>query len=401
VHNTPKFCENCGAPLTPGTRFCERCGRPAAPVSSHGAPPSSARWFWIGGAILAVLVIAVCGVALAVVMLGRGAGLAPTSEPAGTVASTGLTATPPAPTPPPVSPSPTPTPILTPTPQPTYTPYPTYTPPPAGVVTSAPTATQVPPTAKAGPTTAPQPAYGPLVFSSDYDDDALKPLNTGNSFPYGITRLFADWPYSGVTAGTEYSFDWYLNGQLIESNGNVLSNAAGHTFDWYVRDPGASTPLEPGTYSYVARIYGQEILSAQCVIQPPTVGGPVPGAITAFFTIQNGNPYGWVYDKQGVKHTPEFMSITGIQVAAGDRIVLQTDAPRFSLLFDCGLSPQSFSPCDFAADSPGNLPAEIRVNEGDSAYLNISGPDNWAGPRSGHEPQRYPADPVLRIGFSR
>jgi hypothetical protein len=293
-------------------------------------------------------------------------------------------------------------PILTPVPQPTYTPYPTYT-PLSEVVASPPTATRVPPTAKAGPPTAPQPTYGPLIFSSDYDDDALKPVNTGNSFPYGITKLFADWSYSGVTAGTEYSFDWYLNDQLIESNGNVLLNAAGHTFDWYVRDPGASTPLEPGTYLYVARISGQEILSGQCVIQPSTVGGPIPGAITVFFTIRDGNPDGWVYDKQGVKHTPKSRTIADIKVTPGDRIVLQTDASRFSLLFDCGLSPQSFSPCDFAADSMHSLSpfAEIRVNEGDSAYLNISRPDNWAGPRSGHEPQRYPADPVLRIGFTR
>jgi hypothetical protein len=75
-----------------------------------------------------------------------------------------------------------------------------------------------------------------------------------------------------------------------------------------------------------------------------------------------------------------------------------TPTARFSLLFDCSTSPQSFSPCDFSADSPANLPAELRVNQaGQAGYLNISGPDNWAGHRSGFAPQRHPADPVLRI----
>jgi hypothetical protein len=44
------------------------------------------------------------------------------------------------------------------------------------------------------------------------------------------------------------------------------------------------------------------------------------------------------------------------------------------------------------------LRAESRVDQaGQIGYLNISKPDNWAGYRSGFAPQRYPADPVLRI----
>ena len=128
---------------------------------------------------------------------------------------------------------------------------------------------------------------------------------------------------------------------------------------------------------------------------------PVAGAITVFFTITPaGSPWGYVTDKQGNRHAPEngILTVSGISTSPGDRIVLQTDAARFSLLFDCSTSPQSFSPCDFSADSPANLPAELRVNQaGQTGYLNISKPDNWAGYRSGFAPQRYPADPVLRI----
>jgi hypothetical protein len=112
----------------------------------------------------------------------------------------------------------------------------------------------------------PQPAYGPLAFSSDYDYGTMQPLNPGHEFAYGIKILYADWAYSGVRAGTPYEYEWYLDGQLLESSGNSLVNEAGHTFDFYVRDPGAQQPLEPGTYTYVARMNGQVILSAECIV---------------------------------------------------------------------------------------------------------------------------------------
>jgi hypothetical protein len=126
----------------------------------------------------------------------------------------------------------------------------------------------------------------------------------------------------------------------------------------------------------------------------------VSNTLTVFFTIQNGSPTGYVIDKQGIKHpAPSYLTISDLHVAPGDRIVIQTDQPRFSLLFDCGTSPQTFTPCDFVADAPARLPAEIRKNASGSAYLNISRADNWAGVRSNFPSQRYPADPVLRIGF--
>lgn len=131
---------------------------------------------------------------------------------------------------------------------------------------------------------------------------------------------------------------------------------------------------------------------------PPPQAQP-PNTITVFFSIQNGAPAGYVIDKQGVRHDGSVQAaISGISIAPGDRIVLQTDAPRFSLMFDCSTEPQAFSPCDFSADSPTGLPGEIRVKRnGALAFINLSRADNWGDLRPGHEPQRYPADPVLRI----
>ncbi len=135
----------------------------------------------------------------------------------------------------------------------------------------------------------------------------------------------------------------------------------------------------------------------------PSAPTPVPGAITVYFTIQNGNPWGYVTDKQGTRYsTGAYPTISGIHTEPGDRIVLQTNAPGFVLLFDCGTTPEAYSPCDFTADSPANLPKEIRVNRGSvSAYLNISRGGNWGDPRPNFPGQRYPADPVLRIGLGR
>jgi hypothetical protein len=123
-------------------------------------------------------------------------------------------------------------------------------------------------------------------------------------------------------------------------------------------------------------------------------------ALVVFFTIQNGSPTGYVIDKQGVKHTPPgYLTIADFHVAPGDRIVLQTDQPRFSLLFDCSTTPKIFTPCDFVADTPASLPGWVTKNTNGTAYLNISRADNWAGTRSNFPTQHYPADPVLRIGL--
>jgi hypothetical protein len=123
-------------------------------------------------------------------------------------------------------------------------------------------------------------------------------------------------------------------------------------------------------------------------------------SLVVFFTIQNGSPTGYVIDKQGVKHTPPgYLTISDFHVAPGDRIVIQTDQPRFSLLFDCSTTPKIFTPCDFVADNPASLPGWVTKNTNGTAFLNISRADNWAGTRPGFPSQRYPADPILRIGL--
>ena len=290
-----------------------------------------------------------------------------------------------------------------PTSAPTTPPTLTSTPPLPTALPPAPTlaSTSV---ATRGPTVVPtkpsinQPVYGAITFSSAIDEKTAMAINPGKTFAPGVKIIYASWTYSGLGQRTTFDADWYRNGQLVTSSPEVFPQSSGRAFIWLVYGYAPTTPLEAGNYQLNVRVGGKTILSDSFVIQPPA---SATNTITVFFTIQNGSPTGYVIDKQGTKHTPPgYLTISGIPIAAGDRILIQTDAARFSLLFDCGVNSDSFSPCDFSADSPTKLPSEIRVNKnGRLGWFNISRADNWAGPRPGFEPQRYPADPILRIGL--
>ncbi|MGB8648622.1 MAG: CARDB domain-containing protein [Anaerolineae bacterium] len=267
-------------------------------------------------------------------------------------------------------------------------PLPTAVPPP----TAAPLPTAIPPAA---------PAFGAITFSTDFDQNSQRPVNPGTTFAYGPKIIYSWWTFRGITPGTVYSYSFYKDGSLFYGGSDRFNYASGNAWQWVLIGDYPTVALDAGTYWLSIYVNNKIVTSGSFVIQPPAIGGPIPGAFSVFFTIQNGAPTGWVYDKQGVKHSPASGTISGLQVAPGDRIVLQTDQARFSLLFDCSTTPGTFDPCDFMSASTANLPGQVRVvKRGMSAFLNISRADNWAGARNGFPGQRYPADPVLRIMFS-
>lgn len=268
----------------------------------------------------------------------------------------------------------------------------TLTPLPPPTLTAIPTAI---------PTRKPQPVFSAVTFSSEFDDGALVPINPATTFPYGVQIIYAYWTYSGVVPDTAFDYAWFRDGTYVDGSGERFVSASGKSFQWLVYGYTPTTPLDAGNYQFVVHLNGQVIASGKFVIEESQLGAPIPDAISVFFTIQNGNPIGWVYDKQAVKHVPQYGTISDLHIQPGDRIVLQTDQTRFSLLFDCSTTAGTFDPCNFSSDSTANLPGEIRaVKNGMSGFLNISRADNWASYRPGFEPQRYPADPVLRIVFS-
>ena len=156
--------------------------------------------------------------------------------------------------------------------------------------------------------------------------------------------------------GTPYDFDWSTNGQIYSQGRNAFWDASGRTWEWL---GDGFTPLSPGVYAFSFTVNGQRYdagsitIEQQIAVQPavPKVE-PVLGAFTVFFTIDgNGQPSGYVFDKDRRQILPGGGGLTisgpALKPAPGDRIYLRTDAPRFSLLWDCGTSGGSLQPMRF------------------------------------------------------
>ena len=197
--------------------------------------------------------------------------------------------------------------------------------------------------------------------------------------------------FLAAVSAPSYTFVLTVDVPTMDGDGDIIYEAAVNSF---------RTPAQCGQAVCPDLVARGEAPRVSLHLPPaPSAFRPVAGAITVFFTVgQLGKAWGYGVDQHGQEIYPaEGIPTISIQTHPGDRIILQIDAAGFSLLFDCGTSPQAFSPCDFTADSPASLRGEIVANGGGSAYLNISGPDNWAGPRPNFPSQRYPADPVMRI----
>jgi hypothetical protein len=115
------------------------------------------------------------------------------------------------------------------------------------------------------PTVAPSPSLGPVTFSSDFDDEAEEPLNVGINFDYGITRLYAYWPYAGMEEGNPYRWEFYHSGSPFYGDDGTFEHASGHT--WQSISSTSGEPLGPGTYRIVIEVGGQVALSDECTIE--------------------------------------------------------------------------------------------------------------------------------------
>ncbi len=240
------------------------------------------------------------------------------------------------------------------------------------------------------------PNYGAVTFSTGFDEQSLSAINPGKTFGYGARVVFASWPYNNVVPNSTFDYEWYRNGVKVRSASDREPVWRGKSFEALGYQALPAMPLDAGDYRFLVRVGTRTVVSDTFAIQQPSITGT--NTLTVFFTVQNGNPTGYVIDKQGIKHTPSSdLTISDFYVSIGDRLVLQTDQRAFSLLFDCGTTPQLYSPCDFSAESPATLPTALRKNGNGTATLNISRPGNWGDPRPDFEPQRYPAEPVLRI----
>ena len=137
----------------------------------------------------------------------------------------------PEPTDTPVPDQPTETPANTPTPEPTATSTPvppTATPvPPTATPTATPTETPVLPTNTPTPFSdssqligssrtpaPPEVRVGPIIFASKITND-LDAVDAGDQFPDGLEKIYAIFPFSGMSKGLDYAAIWYKNGAEV------------------------------------------------------------------------------------------------------------------------------------------------------------------------------------------
>ena len=98
------------------------------------------------------------------------------------------------------------------------------------------------------------------------DNAAADPLD---SFPGGITLLYATFSYSGMHAGTRYQAEWLLNGKVQPELGVSEAWSSAASGNWWVS---ISTPkgLLPGDYQLTPYPEARQVPSAKTTRSPPT-----------------------------------------------------------------------------------------------------------------------------------
>ena len=111
------------------------------------------------------------------------------------------------------------------------------------------------------------PAFTYITFGSGLNEQTQQPYNVDSAFPYGITRLYAEWPYSGVRPGEIFTYEWLLNGEPLTGGENSFDGPSG--FFWTSIFYDEDTPLGPGTYQLMVRVGGEKVIHRDdfCLIE--------------------------------------------------------------------------------------------------------------------------------------
>ncbi len=159
------------------------------------------------------------------------------------------------------------------------------------VASSTATATGVPePTPVPSPTLHSWGYFGPVVFSSDFDETAGEPVDVGLAFDYGITRLYAFWPYKGVEIGQAFRWDFYQDGSHFYGEYAAFTHSQGQQWQWIFETDG--DPLAPGTYVLVVKVGDEVVLRDSCRVReaPPPTATVAPSPTHAAAPPATGTP---------------------------------------------------------------------------------------------------------------
>ena len=108
-------------------------------------------------------------------------------------------------------------------------------------------------------------SYGPVVFSSEFDDESQDPVSIGTRFDYGIPKLYGYWAFRNAPVGTPYAYAWYRDGVRVTSGEDMFDWPAGRSWQSVLNDDG--TPLEKGTYTFNVTVNDAVVVADQCVIE--------------------------------------------------------------------------------------------------------------------------------------
>jgi hypothetical protein len=120
--------------------------------------------------------------------------------------------------------------------------------------------------------------FGPVVFSSDFDDAAGEPVDVGLTFDQGIVRLYAYWPYENMEPGERFRWDFYHDDAHFYGQYGTFEYESGSQWQWIYEADGG--PLEPGTYELVVKVGDQVVLQDACEVReaptPTVTQAPTP-----------------------------------------------------------------------------------------------------------------------------
>ena len=108
------------------------------------------------------------------------------------------------------------------------------------------------------------PAFGPVAFASEFDDDARQPVDPGTVFRGRVDRLYAYWPYAGVAADETFDYVWYHNGEVFHGSTVAFGDEDGYAWQWIYNDDGA--PLDSGLYQFYVTANGRTVIARQAII---------------------------------------------------------------------------------------------------------------------------------------
>ena len=131
------------------------------------------------------------------------------------------------------------------------------------------------PTTVVTPSPVRTPSFGPVTFSSDFDDQEQEPVDVGMAFDHGIARLYAYWPYEDVEGGERFRWDFYHDGSHFYGEYGTLEYESGNQWQWIFGTEGK--PLEPGIYELVVKVGDRVVLQDSCEVRE----APTPTATQA------------------------------------------------------------------------------------------------------------------------